>query len=44
MLYPNSIAMLQPVSYVGEDGLQIKAFWEDGKTCYEGKSPFGHIW
>ena len=28
--------MLQPVSYVGEDGLQIKAFREDGKSCYEG--------
>ena len=33
--------MLQPVSYVSEDGLQIKAFREDGKPCYEGKSPSG---
>ena len=36
--------MLQPVSYVSEDGLQIKAFRKDGKPCYEGKSPSGHIW
>ena len=36
--------MLQPVSYVSEDGLQIKAFREDGKPCYEGKSPSNHIW
>ena len=36
--------MLQPVSYVGESGLKIKAFKEDGKPCYEGKSPSGHIW
>ena len=36
--------MLQPVSYVCEDGLRIKAFREDGKPCYEGKSPSGHIW
>ena len=28
----------------GGDGLQIKAFREDGKPCYEGKSPSGHIW
>jgi len=28
--------MLQPVSYVWEDGLKIKAFREDGKPCYEG--------
>ena len=38
------IVMLQPVSYASEDGLQIKAFREDGKPCYEGKSPSGHIW
>ncbi|XP_030941977.1 uncharacterized protein LOC115966997 [Quercus lobata] len=43
-VFPTQIAMLQPVSYVGEDSLQIKAFREDGKPCYEGKSPFGHIW
>ena len=43
-VFPTQIAMLQPVSYVGEDGLQIKAFREDGKPCYEGKSPSGHIW
>ena len=36
--------MLQPVSYVCVDVLKIKAFREDGKPCYEGKSPFGHIW
>ena len=36
--------MLQPVSFVKEDGLQIKTFREDGKPCYEGKSPTGHIW
>ena len=29
--------MLQPMSYVCEDGLKIKAFREDGKPCYEGK-------
>ena len=43
-VFPTQIAMLQPVSYVGEDGFQIKAFQEDGKPCYEGKSPSGHIW
>ena len=42
-VFPTQIAMLQPVSYVGEDGLQIKAFREDGKPCYEGKSPSSHI-
>ena len=36
--------MFQPVSYVREDGLKIKAFREDGKPCYEGKSPSSHIW
>ena len=25
-VFPTQIAMLQPVSYVGEEGLQIKAF------------------
>ena len=44
IVFSTQIAMLQPVSYVGEDGLQIKAFQEDGKPCYEGKSPSGHIW
>ena len=43
-IFPTQIAMLQPVSYVGESGLKIKAFKEDGKPCYEGKSPSGHIW
>ncbi|KAL4628338.1 hypothetical protein ACB092_05G230500 [Castanea dentata] len=37
-------AMLQPVFYEGLDGLQIKAFREDGKPVYEGKSSTGHIW
>ena len=36
--------MLQLVSYDCEDGLKIKAFREDGKPCYEGKTPSGHIW
>ena len=36
--------MLQPVSYVCEDGLKIKAFCEDGKPCYEGKSSSCHLW
>ena len=43
-VFPTQIVMLQPVSYVSEEGLQIKAFREDGKPCYEGKSPSGHIW
>ena len=43
-VFPTQIAMLQTVSYVGEDGLQVKAFREDGKLCYEGKSPSSHIW
>ena len=43
-VFPTQIVMLQPVSYASEDGLQIKAFREDGKPCYEGKSPSGHIW
>ena len=43
-VFPTQITMLQPVSYVGEEGLQIKAFREDGKPCYEGKSPSDHIW
>ena len=38
-----NMAMLQPVPYVGEKGLVIKAFREDGKPCYKGKSPSGHI-
>ena len=32
------------MSYVYEDSLKINAFCEDGKPCYEGKSPSGHIW
>ncbi|KAK9991732.1 hypothetical protein SO802_026717 [Lithocarpus litseifolius] len=43
-VFPTQIAMLQPVSYVCEDGLKINAFCEDGKPGYEGKSPSGHIW
>ena len=44
IVFPTQIAMLQPISYVFEDGLKIKAFREDGKPCYEGKSPSGHLW
>jgi len=44
MVFPTQIAMLQPVSYVCENDLKIKVFQEDGKPCYEGKSPSGHIW
>ena len=36
--------MLQPVSYGAVKDLKIMAFGEDGKPCYEGKSPSGHIW
>ena len=43
-VFPTQMAMLQPVPYVGEKCLIIKAFCEDGKPCYEGKSPSGHIW
>ncbi|KAK4607188.1 hypothetical protein RGQ29_001131 [Quercus rubra] len=43
-VFPTQIVMLQPVSYVNEDGLQIRGFGKDGKPCYEGKSPSGHIW
>ena len=43
-VFPTQIAMLQPVSYVKEDGLKIQGFREDGKPCYEGKSSTGHIW
>ncbi|KAK9996205.1 hypothetical protein SO802_020891 [Lithocarpus litseifolius] len=43
-VFLTQIAVLQLVSYVCEDGLTVKAFREDGKPCYEGKSPFGHIW
>ncbi|XP_065628735.1 uncharacterized protein LOC136067169 [Quercus suber] len=39
-VFPNQMAMLQLVSYVGENGLKIKAFGKDGKPCYEGKSLF----
>ena len=38
-VFPTQIAMLQPVSYVGEDGLQIKAFREDGKLVMKGDHP-----
>ena len=44
IVFPTQIAVLQPVSYVSEGGLKIMGFWEDGKPCYEGKSPSGHIW
>ncbi|KAL0016302.1 hypothetical protein SO802_003371 [Lithocarpus litseifolius] len=44
IIFPTQIAMLQPVSYVCENGFKIKTFREDGKPCYEGKSPSGHIW
>ena len=44
IVFPTQITMLQPISYVGEDGLQIKVFREDEKLGYEGKSPSGHIW
>ena len=30
-VFPTQIVMLQPVSYVSEDGLQIRGFGEDGK-------------
>ena len=43
IVFPSQIAMIHPASYVYEDGLQINAFREDGKPCYEGKSPSGHI-
>ena len=43
-VFPIQMAMLQPISYLGEKGLEIKAFREDGKPCYEGKSPSSHIW
>ena len=43
-VFPTQIVMLQTVSYVCEDSLKINAFREDGKPCYEGKSPSGHIW
>ena len=43
-VFPTQMAMLQLVSFVCEDGLKINAFCEDGKPCYEGKSPSGHMW
>ena len=43
-VFPTQISMLQLMSYVCEDGLKIKSFCEDGKPCYEGKLPSGHIW
>ncbi|KAL0010227.1 hypothetical protein SO802_005335, partial [Lithocarpus litseifolius] len=36
------MAMLQPISYAFEKGLTIKGFHEDGKPCYEGRSPSSH--
>ena len=42
--FSNPDGNVAPISYVAEKGLVIKAFCEDGKPCYEGKSPFGHIW
>ena len=44
IVFPTQIAMFQPVSYVEEDGLKIQGFREDGRPCYEGKSPTSHIW
>ena len=38
------MAMLQPIPYVAEKGLVIKAICEDGKPCFEGKSSSGHKW
>ena len=43
-VFPTQMAMLQLVPYIGEKGLVIKVFCEDGKPCYEGKSSSGHIW
>ena len=43
-VFPTQMAMLQPIPYVVEKGLVIKAICEDGKPCYEGKSSSGHIW
>ena len=44
MVFPTQMGMLQPMSYAFEKGLTIKAFCEDGKPCYERRSPSGHIW
>jgi len=44
IVFPTQIAMVQSVSYVEEKGLMIWGFREDGKPCFEGKSPIGHIW
>ena len=38
-IFPTQIVMLQPMSYVCEDGLKINAFREDGKPCYEANHP-----
>ncbi|KAK9997964.1 hypothetical protein SO802_017567 [Lithocarpus litseifolius] len=43
-VFPTQIAMLQPVPYVTEKSLAIRALSEDGKPCCEGKSSSGHIW
>jgi len=42
-VFPTQITMLKSVSYVEEKGLMIQGFREDGKPCYERKSPTGHI-
>ena len=44
IVFPTHMAILQPVPQVAEKCLVIKAFCEDGKPCYEGKSSSGHIW
>ena len=43
-VFSTQMVMIQPVSYVDEKGLVIKAFLEDGKPCYEEKSSSGQIW
>ena len=44
IVFPTHMAILQPVPQVAEKCLVIKAFCEDGKPCYDGKSSSGHIW
>ena len=36
-IFLTQIAILQPVSFIKEDGHKIQGFREDGKPCYEGK-------
>ena len=43
-VFLTQIAMLHPMPYDSENGLKIIAFRENGKPCYEGKSPSSHIW